>query len=353
MTDEDELRTIERALKGTKAPHTRVALLRRAVDLADARGSRDDGWRLRLQLIDALYDAPDDEQQLLHFAWCIAQHDADPTRFSFDALSWSYKWIVTHAASSPHIAARRVLALVDDMARRFVALGKGERAVAQHRALVAGALGDLDSSRHWLGEWERAPRDALSDCAACDPSRRARLYGALGDDEAHIELALGVIRSGARCAPVPGSTHAYLLAPLRRRGESRLALEHHLLGYRLVQNEPSEVGAHGEHLAIAAHAGLYDEAIAMIERHLPHALTGAPDSGTLSFFVALAFALSELSDAGIRELPIRLPERLVSRDVTDLGAWAREEAATLMRAFDERNGNTTVSEGCARHWPAL
>ena len=353
MSQRDELSAIERELDTAVGAAARVALLDRAVELADSCGSPEDGWRLRLQLMSAIYYTGDWDKLLLHFGWCITQHDRDPERFSDYELLWKYKWVVNEAACFPQIGAARLRGLLDDMERRFLLAGSSMRAVHQYRALVSAKLGDMESARAWLVHWDASARDWLSDCAACDPDGRADLLGMLGDADGLIEGAERLIASRSRCGEIPHRTHGRVLAPLWRLGEQERAVAHHHTGYRMVRANPKLVEAHGQHIALAAAAGRDADAIAMLERHLEDALRLPAAWERMTFLTSVAYALRMLEAHGVRELGIRVPGRHEGAlTPTDrLAAWAQAEADALISAFDARNGNTVIGDWCRQLTP--
>lgn len=356
MSWREELARIETELDRAVPAPTRVALLERAIDLSDANASRDDGWFFRLELMSAIYHTGDWDKLLLHFGWCIAAHDADPERFPDYDLLWKYKWVINEAARMPQIARARLVALVDDMERRFRGAGSTLRAVHEHRAIVMARIGERDATREAIALWEVASRDDLSDCRACDPDTLADTLHLIGETEGAVEVARALLASRMTCAEIPHRVHARLLASLVARGEHDAAADHHARGYALCRRSDKLVEAHGHHLAHAGRVALDDDVFAMFERHVAGALRYPAVWDRMVFLACARLAFGAVARRRQRHLrhglPMRLPDevRIDDRDAPTaraLAAWADAEATALATAFDRRNGNDAVSRWVA------
>ncbi len=345
-----------------------VALYERAIKLCDAHNALDEGWEERAGLMHAVYYTGDWDKLLIHFGWCLAQHDRDPERFSAGELYWEYKWVVERGSHMPQIARDRLEGLLADMDRRFAAAGSTGRAVHQQRAIIMARLGEPEAAREAVAQWQRTGRDWLSDCRACEADHHAAVLAILGDRDGALERALKVIDGSTQCSEVPHQTHARVLVPLWQSGRRDAALHHHRLGYSMAREQSKLIEAHGIHLAFAAMAGLDDEIVPLIERHLPGALASPTAWERMIFLTATGFAVAQLAERGRTALAVRLPEG-VARDLAAQGprgeegddsvpldafiAWLDERARATAEAFDRRNGNAFVTRwlaGSVEYW---
>ncbi|UJR87200.1 hypothetical protein [Sandaracinus amylolyticus] len=357
MSWERELDEIEDQLTHAVPAAARVALLERAVQLCDAHDAIDVAWSYREELLSAVYYTGDWDKLLVHFAWCLGRHDREPARFPLNDLLWKYKWVVTEAACMPQIGRARLLALLADMERRFLAAGSTQRAVHEHAAIVHTSLGDADVARAALTRWEQTERDWLSDCVACEHATRASLLDELGDADASLEVLRGILARRLTCAEEPHRTYAKLVAPLWRRGERAHAIEAFRQGYPLVRGGDKHVDSHAAYLRFVAAAGLDDEAVAMFERHVAAAVACPSAWPRMLFFEATRFAMSTLAARGHRVVAARLPEGVDVPDrdratVEALASWAGAQAEKHVAAFERRNGNDHMRR-FVRRWVDL
>jgi hypothetical protein len=341
----------------TKLPYrspAAIALLEEAIRIADATNDAQQSYDLRQDVMSRVYYTGDWDKLLLHFGHCISLSDGDPERFSEYDLLWKYKWVVNEAARMPVMGRERVLGLLDDMERRFVAHGSTGRAVHQHRSVALAKLGDLAGVPEAIDLWFDTPRDRLSDCSACELDCRVELLQQLSEHDAAFERATALLDEGRGCAEIPHRTYARTLGYLRRADDARAA-DHHRRGYRLCKKMQKLVEAHGQHLMHAGVVGDDDEAVTMLERHLPGALSHPCAWERLPFLAAVRHVAKLWRDRGRASLSIRFPKETGlsgTIETDELVDWAAGELRRTAGAFDERNGNTKVSEW-VRQWHLL
>jgi hypothetical protein len=87
----DYLQEIDELLSQARAlgyGPSRVSLTEEAVHLADTHGDLEQGFRTRMELMEAGTFGGRQDLLLVAFAWCLAQHDREPHRFDSYALLW-------------------------------------------------------------------------------------------------------------------------------------------------------------------------------------------------------------------------------------------------------------------------
>lgn len=326
-----------------------IQLVEEAVRLADAMGNLDEAFDLRLEIADRVYYSGDWNRLLVHFGWCLGQHDADPARFPAEHLLWKYKWVVNESARMTVIARDTLLGLVDDLERRFQAAGSTLRAAHGHRAVAMAKLGEPAATREAMARWLEVPRDWLADCLACEPDSEIELLEQLGEHDEALDKALALIASDRRCGEVPHRTHARALFVLRQRDPEAARAQHHA-GLPLVERSVKLIEAQAQHLVYAALEGLDDVAVRMLERNLPGALTFPTAWERMLYVSAVERASEAWLTRGRESLPLRLPEGVTLEgsergevETAALHGWASTTAARIAADFDARNGNEEVS----------
>ncbi|MFD0593023.1 hypothetical protein ACFQZ4_11115 [Catellatospora coxensis] len=241
----------------------------------------------------------------------------------------------------PQLPLARTMAVLDDMQRRYQSGGHSMQAVYAYRHDVAAHLGDEEQADHWYRLWDTAPRDALSDCAGCDPSSKAHHLAWRGRDEDAIALAQEALSGRLTCSEQPHGILTTLLFPYLRTGRLDEARDAHRRAYRALDDNKAELGRVARHVEFCGVTGNEARGLELIERHLPW-LEQAPTPKTeMEFAAAAALVLRRLTEAGRGDLPVRRAAGEIS--AADLGRQLAERAVALSVCFDERNGNTYQS----------
>ena len=221
-------------LHGTGS-HERRALLLEIIDLADAQNDLDSAFTARARYVTACHGASDQLHMISNYGWCLARHDEDPERFPISL--WEYKWVVGAANYFSGISRTQLGELVEDMARRFDAIGGSKGPAGVARCEAAASLGDLDQLPALLAEWKDTPKvGRLNDCATCDITSEVFLLTELGRYEDAIIAADPVITGGRSCATQPHYAYADLLAAARSVGDAELAQMLSVVGLELLKN---------------------------------------------------------------------------------------------------------------------
>jgi hypothetical protein len=355
----DTATTIERLLEKSnelKNGPQRIEVLTEAVRLADEHGLLDDGFTARLKLMDAATFGDRPDLLLTAFAWCLTQHDRDPDRFDPSDLLWKYKWVVGNAAEFPDIPRERIEAMLADMADRFEKAGSTLHAVHQLRREVLADMGDLAGAAQATARLAATKRDWLSDCRACVCDITA---GHLADQERDaeaLEAAAPILAGRVKCTHVPHRTYAQLLLPLLRLGRRDDALHYHQEGCRLIGDDPEFLAAAARHLEFLAVIGDFDQAIEVLQTHLPNALGTPSVHHRMKFFGAVWLFLVMLSEQDPSAIRLRLPATFALFDPRGvyvpaaLMEWFGKETKTMATQFDARNGNDHYMRWFARRW---
>ncbi len=340
---------------------TRTNLVEQAVSVADAMEDGSLGYELRMELIESAFFHGQSERALVAFVWCLSYADRNPDDIDPHGLLWKFKWILGVLPRLPQISRTKILEMINDMGRRVEEEGFRQRPVHYMRWKELVTMGDLAAAEPEVELWQRAAKDDLQDCPACEADSEVEYLAARHRDEEALKRAKPILAGKMVCAEVPHLTLGLIVRPLLRLGRLDEAKQHSDRGYKLTAKNDEFIPAVSEHLLLATHTDQLVRGLRMFTRHAPWGLeTGMPARRFRFDCVASAF-LQKLARAGIpveTEPTIskktgkpRPPARLLlpadhpchrnddQYDPAELAAWYRQEAESLADQFNRRNGN--------------
>ncbi|HZR53769.1 MAG TPA: hypothetical protein VFB06_30210 [Streptosporangiaceae bacterium] len=275
------------------------------------------------------------------FARLLRLLDTAPESFSEYELHrthWYFKWVTNFLLQVPDVPLTSIRGWLDEMERRFALAGYSMRTVAGERASLYLHIGDLASAEHERAVMLGLPRDAMSDCAACEARALGLLDLAASRDAAALDVWAPVLNGALRCREEPAVTLAYSLLPLLRLGKRVEAGSNHQRGYPMARgtiNLSATIGRHMEFAALTGNAGRGLEILAENGGMLTQITDPLPRLGLLGGTVVL---LQRLVATGYANVPIG-PDT-----AAELAARLAAEAEGIAARFDERNGTSAVGD---------
>ncbi|MFD2766239.1 hypothetical protein [Micromonospora eburnea] len=328
-----------------------IAAVEQLLRRADAGDDRHLSFAVRISATNAYTFGGEPAKSFVTFSWCLAEYDRDPQpyhqRYNHQ-LFWFFKHMVTAMLAFPELPLDRAYAVLDDMERRYRESGHSLQAVYKHRHLVAAHVGAEEEAAEWYRRWLTTPRDALSDCAGCDPTAQVKHLVRQGRHQEAVALAEPVLAGRLSCAEQPQAILTALLTPYRETGRADAARDAHREAYRRLRGRLSELWEIADHVEFCTVTGNEARALELVERHLDW-LDRAPSPGAaMNFAAAASAALRQFSG----ELTVHR-RAFGDRPAVDVpvGTLAEELAGTataLAGRFDARNGTAYQSELIAR-----
>jgi tetratricopeptide (TPR) repeat protein len=329
-----------------------LALLHRAIDLADVAGADEDAFRLRMRVVRDASHVAEPVAALTAFAWCQARFDADPDRFAEHAwdLDWYRKWMPDKATAFPTVPLQRIVDMIDEVERRHVAAGMGRRQSLALRLDLQRFTGAGPGLAELLADWRASSRSSVSDCPACEAAQEASALRSLGRlDEAGAIVAPYIAGDRPFCIEGPGWLAAMSAEVLQ---EADLPLARRAFNQSLRECLGDPAGQHlAAHLAsLAARSGSLDLALGIIRATVPllpeapspqiQMLTCASLARALAA-VAPGLPVGELTAGGVAQaLGADSPVETAGELRDALLACADEHAAR----FAERDGTDVIAE---------
>ncbi|MFG2056381.1 hypothetical protein ACGFI9_20395 [Micromonospora sp. NPDC048930] len=339
MGDDDLWRMLDQIDNMPYGPG-QIAALEQLLRRADVSDDRHLAFAARITGTTAYVYGGEPAKSFVTFSWCLAEYDRDPQpyhqRYTHQLL-WFFKYMVTAMLKFPELPLDRTYAVLDDMERRYRESGHTLQAVYKHRYLVASHLGAEEEAAEWYRRWMTTPRDALSDCAGCDPTTQVEHLSRSGRYDEAVALAEPVLAGRLSCTEQPQAILTALLTPYRETGRQDAARNAHREAYRRLRGRLSDLWEIADHVEFCTVTGNEARALELVERHLDW-LDRAPTPAAAMHFAATA-------SAALRQVPAELTvHRRASGDrpAADVpaGALAEELAGTataLAERFDARN----------------
>lgn len=329
-------------------PHgaAQIALVEQVLRRVDEAGDPALAFYTRLLATTAYVYGGEPGKAFVPFSWCVADFDRKPAPYHQhwrDNLLWLFKTMVNALTTFPEVPLARTYAVLDDMERRYRESGHGLHAVYKHRYLVASHVGHTAEADAWFERWQSAPRDALSDCAGCDPTDVARYLSSRGRYADAVELAEPVLSGDLTCTEQPQGILRELTVPYLKTGEPEKAAAAHRRAYRLERGNLADMWGIGTHIGFCGRTGNEHRGLEMLQRHIDWLDRAPSPSSEMNFTANAAMLLRRLTESGHGELTVRRKDRddvTVAELATEMAARATEIAAK----FDARNGTTHQSE---------
>ncbi|MEU4245137.1 tetratricopeptide repeat protein [Actinoplanes sp. NPDC026619] len=329
-------------------PHgaAQIALVEQVLRRVDEAGDPELAFYARLLATTAYVYGGEPGKAFVPFSWCVADFDRNPApyhqRWQHNLL-WLFKTMVNALTTFHEVPLARTYAVLDDMERRYRETGHGMHAVYKHRYLVASHVGQTEEADAWFERWQSAQRDALSDCAGCDPTDVAKYLSSRDRFADAVALAEPVLSGELSCSEQPQGILRELTVPYLQTGELQKAADAHRRAYRLERGNLADLWNIGTHLGFCGRTGNEHRGLEMLQRHIDWLERAPSPAAEMNFAAEAAMLLRRLSETGHGELTVRRKDR-ADITVTELAPELAERALILAARFDARNGTGHQSE---------
>ncbi|MGL5910956.1 MAG: hypothetical protein ACRCZP_13190 [Phycicoccus sp.] len=334
----DEFARASSAADEAPAGPDRVRAHESCLRLARRHNSFAEEFVARLDLTEALDHVPDDPTGLAHVAWLRDALTSAPglTQDDRDAVLWRLKWAVDLAVDLPELPLTALVTTIDDLETALRADRYHLRPVHAARAWLARCVGDDAGVDRELSAWTSEPRDAQSDCEACELRGQARLVLDT-DPRRAVELLEPVTSGHLACGDEPHSSLG-IEAELRLTlGDVDGAVASFRRAWHLTRDDPSASDTVAACLRVLLRLGNTERAV---DQLVPR----------LRWLAHLRTATDRMWFAGTAAMVLRraVEQQLAPRQVDgcpaeDRAAELARTAADLAAAFDGRYGSTVVS----------
>ena len=324
----------------------KVAIFEEAVALADLHRDVALGYDARMEMLWPAYHASRQDLLLVHFAWCLAQLDADTDGDldEHEAL-WAYRWVLDTMPGFPEIPRPQIEEAIRDMAARYAQHGASLRPChLLHRRVYRG-LGDREAAIAAHKKIARTKRDWLSDDLETEKAF-AIFFAVFSEKYAEaVRLAEKFLGEKSVSNHFRGLVMTDLILPLARLGRWEEAADFHKRSVPMLKRDRQSAGNFAMHTEYLCIVGNFASAVKTYESHFEEAATEPNRITRFDYFRAGTFLCERLRADGKTKINLRVPDATkipgteAGRIRSDLlAAWLDEQLADLVRRLDARNG---------------
>lgn len=308
---------------------TKVAVLEKAVRIADTHLTTEHSFQARMELTDAAIIAGRAEKAILSFAWCLNEYDKHPNQYNSFNMMWQYKWIIAGITDFPEITTKKIKETLEDLRKRFLSLGYNHRVYYKQKMCYYEHIGDFPKMVEYYHKWDQEGRDMISDCNACEVHQKADILLTLERFEEAYQAAQPIFDGTISCRNVPHCTYGIFLLPLLEQNKNEEAAEFHRRGMNLIDGQSGFLDTAIEHLEYLIVVDL-DQAISFFEKYLPQALDSLVPNTKYHFYRAAVILFDYLDETNKKTL--QMPDHVTPEGI-------EKELYEIAKKFDLRNQN--------------
>lgn len=116
---------------------------------------------------------------------------------ALDHILWIYKWLISECSSFYQVSMEDCLKFFEDYKKRSIAFGYNLK--PYYRALYNLYTFDKEKEEEAFHNFEKTPRDANSDCKACERNTEIEFYLNAGDFDRAVKLSKDIEDFTLRC----------------------------------------------------------------------------------------------------------------------------------------------------------
>lgn len=321
-------------------PDDKIALLKQAINIADANNDLDWGFDLRLDLICQEIYTSHCTESFPAFAWILNARDNNPEMFDESDFLWEYKWMATSSRRNVNISREQIESIMEDLRERMKRNGYTDRAYYTIALYWQLFLGNIDKAKEYIKLRDETPRDRMSHCAACELDASVEMELIDGNIEKALTLAHDLITKKLTCGHMPFGTFCNLAYYMNKAKDER-ATEYFLKAEEEMLEMEHDTSLINDISLLMYYLVDNDEAKAWeyFENYAGWELNGE-DAHSFDFSLAV---LRLLKEGGTKTLNMdtALPYYRVDNtyDVKLLYDYYYAKADDLATRFDARNGN--------------
>ena len=330
-----EVRERIRAAEALPDGREKVRFLEDTLHLAQSLGGVGNELEARLALTAAMYYVPFEDSKMTQYAWlrrALDEHDDELDANDRWQILWFMKWAMTALLWVPNVPLDVVLETTADVEGVFHNHGFGLRPIYAHRADIAKECGDRDEMHVWLGRWLATPRDAMSDCHACECRGQATLV--MDEDPGRaLELMAPVLREELTCGHEPALCISLEAVAAFEVGDMDRAAAAFRRGWHLVEKDPLFMSAVSRQVITLVRRGRVHRALDEVRSHMRWMDEAQGADDRMRFAAAAALTLRVAHERGVA------PEQIAGRPTVDVAAEFAALAADVAATIDARNAS--------------
>ncbi|MBR3630728.1 MAG: hypothetical protein IKN55_09735 [Oscillospiraceae bacterium] len=217
----------------------RLDALNAAITEADAESAHN--WRIyfRYEYIEESIFHDDSYKAVIRFPEMLAVFDEHPELEDdyYDDILQAYKWVLENMQDYYQISREEIEKYYGDYERRCRKYGYSLRVAHLKKSSFYKHV-DRALAIQEFEAYQRTPRDATSDCKACETSQEMKFQLYLGNEEEALHIAQPLFNGELRCGEVPHVTYGGLTSYYLYKGNLKEAAYYGARCERMIGNEP-------------------------------------------------------------------------------------------------------------------
>ena len=308
-------------------------------------------FQARMTYIDSLGYSEQPEKLLANFPWLLATSDANPGKYDVFQLLWYYKWVAIRIAKFPSISKQRILDIMEDMERRYVAEGYSKKTILYFMRDVYQDFGEPEMAKQKHQEWLEFEEDDryMGDCDACVLHNWVTHSCWVENYKEAVKKAKPLIKGKETCSDIPLRTYGRAIYCHTQLGKFEEAARIYNISRTRMDHKMPMLEDYGYIIIFLSLTGNFVRAKNVLAKQLPFALTFDCEYHIQEFYIAVLFFL-KIAEQDKRKkinLPKSIQLPVENKDnayfVKDLIPFFEKEIERIAKLFNDRNGNDYYS----------
>jgi hypothetical protein len=208
------------------SPDDRIALLKQAINLADAHNDVEWAFDLRLDLIRDEKDTSRCDESLPAFTWILDAYDRNPELFDEEDFLWEYKWMLGSVRRNSSISLEQMETITEDFKTRLLRNGYSLRPYYTTKIHTAFFLDNLDDAKKYIDLRNKEIKDEMANCRACELDDDVELEFRLGNYEKALTVGNNMLTKKIICTHMPFSCYCTCVKYFQKSGDMEKAYEY-------------------------------------------------------------------------------------------------------------------------------
>ena len=329
----------------------REKVILKIIKRAQKNKDEDLEFEARLTYIDSLGYSEKPEKVLANFPWLLTTVDNNPGKYDVFQLLWYYKWVAIRIAKFPSISKKRILDIMEDMKRRYIAEGYSTKTILYFMRDIYQDFGEPELAKQKHQEWidfEENDRQ-MGDCDACVLHNWVTYSCWIENYKEAIKKAKPLIKEKETCADVPLRTYGRAIYCHTQLDELEEAAKIYNISITKMNHKMPMLEDYGYIVIFLSLTGNYVRAKNIIAKQLPYALTFDCEYHIQEFYIAVLFFLKIAEEENRKKInlpkTIQLPveNKEGAYLVKNLIPFFEKEIERIAKLFNARNRNDFYS----------
>ena len=337
-------------IRNLKDQEEKEKALQTIIKRAQEQNDIDLEYEARTEFMQAVAFTNQPEKSLACFPWLLAMNDKHPGKFWLWELFWYYKWVVNEVAQFPSITKQRIMDIMEDMERRYVAAGYGTKTIVYFWRRIYQDFGEPELAKAAHEKWEQMEESSsMSDCSACVRNHLVSHHYWMGEYQEAIDAAEDLLNKKMTCKEVPKRTYHKVVDSYIYLGRLEEAIPVYKKAVRNLGHHQSYLKDYSSLLIFLSLTENFTPAKNIFVKQLQHALVHKQEHDIQLFYIACLFFLKILQAEGRNKIvlpeTLQLPVESKNRSfqINDLIPFFDKEIDRIANLFNERNGNDYFS----------